>query len=378
MSRLHYAQAPSRDSLELASLASSSPGQRTSTSSSRSGISSSRRLSLEQEHPLDSNNLANNKPRMPNRSFSVSSAFNYTQNLFPLSSTQGNGYAPIGAPVSASDHPAALGGGSLEKHKSLTYLNGLSLIVGLIIGSGIFSSPSQVNGRAGSPGAALVIWAIAGVLAWTGGASYAELGGAIPLNGGAQIYLSKIFGELFGFLFTWCAVIVLKPGSAAIIAIIFGEYLVQAAVGAEAEKLPDWIDKVVALIGLLLVTVINCASTKMATKIGDTFTLLKFVALFAITITGVVVAATGFSMDGAANTDWKDKSWFAGTSTDTKSWAVALYAGLWAFDGWDNVSLPTTHFFFQKKQQKNKKKLTQPRPTTLLVNFVTRAVIFPV
>lgn len=342
MSRPQYAPTHSRDSLELASLASSSPGQRTSTSS-RSGISSSRRLSLEQEDPLDSNNRAS-KPRIANRSFSISSAFNYTQNLFPLSSTQGNGYAPIGAPVSASDHPTALGGGSLEKHKALTYVNGLSLVVGLIIGSGIFSSPSQVNGRAGSPGAALIIWATAGVLAWTGGASYAELGGAIPLNGGAQVYLSKIFGELSGFLFTWCAVIVLKPGSAAIIAIIFGEYLVQAAVGAEAEKLPDWISKVVALIGLLLVTVINCASTKMATKIGDTFTLFKFVALFGITITGVVVAATGFSMEGKANTDWKDKSWFAGTSTDTSSWAVALYAGLWAFDGWDNTNYVVGEF----------------------------------
>lgn len=217
-------------------------------------------------------------------------------------------------------------------------MNGLSLIVGLIIGSGIFSSPSQVNARAGSPGASLIVWAIAGLLAWTGAASYAELGGAIPLNGGAQIYLSKIFGELAGFLFTWCAVMVLKPGSAAIIAIIFGEYLVQAAVGADAINVPDWINKTVALVALLIVTLLNCTSTRMATKIGDGFTIFKFIALFAITITGVVVATTGFSTEGTANTDWKDKGWFDGTSKSTSSWAVALYAGLWAFDGWDNVS----------------------------------------
>ena len=104
--------------------------------------------------------------------------------------------------------------------------------MGLIIGSGIFSSPAQVNINAGSYGASLVVWTVAGILAWTGAASYAELGGAIPLNGGAQIYLSKIFGEWAGFLFTWCAVFVLKPGSAAIIAIIGGEYVVRAAVGA--------------------------------------------------------------------------------------------------------------------------------------------------
>jgi amino acid transporter len=240
-------------------------------------------------------------------------------------------------PISASDGQTASGGGSLEKHKTLTYLNGLSLIVGLIIGSGIFSSPSQVNANAGSPGAALIVWIIAGVLAWTGASSYAELGGAIPLNGGAQVYLAKIFGELFGFLFTWCAVIVLKPGSTAIISIIMGEYLVRAAIGAEAENVSSWINKGMALLGLFAVTFLNCISTKIGTRMGDMLMFFKFIALFGITITGIVVAITGFSTSGKANQDWKTIGWFEGTSTSASSWAVALYAGLWAFDGWDNA-----------------------------------------
>ena len=332
-----------RDSLELASLASSSPGPRTSTSStsSPSGISSSRKLSLEEDDPLDDRNpAANGRPGPHSRSFSVSSAFDFTANLFPLSSTTGNGYAPIGAPISSSNGQTALGGGSLEKNKTLTYLNGLSLIVGLIIGSGIFSSPRQVNVNAGSPGASLVVWCIAGILAWTGASSYAELGGAIPLNGGAQIYLSKIFGELFGFLFTWCAVVVLKPGGAAIISIIMGEYLVRAAIGAEAENVSAWINKGVALIGLFAVTLLNCISTKLSTRMGDMFMFFKFIALLGVTIIGIVVAITGFSTSGTANEEWKTKGWFDGTSTSASSWAVALYAGLWAFDGWDNVCFP--------------------------------------
>jgi amino acid transporter len=214
----------------------------------------------------------------------------------------------------------------------------LSLIVGLIIGSGIFSSPSQVNVNAGSPGASLIVWAIAGLLAWTGAASFAELGGAIPLNGGAQVYLSKIFGELFGFLFTWCAVMVLKPGSSAIISIIMGEYLVRAAIGAEAENVSSWINKSVALVGLFAVTLLNCISTKLGTRMGDMFMFFKFVALLGVTVIGIVVAVTGFSASGQANQDWKTIGWFEGTSTNASSWAVALYAGLWAFDGWDNVS----------------------------------------
>jgi hypothetical protein len=343
MSPYSSLQPHARDSLELASLASSSPGPRTSTSStsSRSGISSSRKLSLEEDDPLDARNpAANGRPGAHGRTLSVSSAFDFSSNLFPLSSTTGNGYAPIGAPISASDGQTALGAGSLEKHKTLTYLNGLSLIVGLIIGSGIFSSPSQVNANAGSPGAALIVWAIAGILAWTGASSYAELGGAIPLNGGAQVYLSKIFGELFGFLFTWCAVMVLKPGSTAIISIIMGEYLVRAAIGAEAENVSAWINKGVALFGLFAVTLLNCISTKLGTRMGDMFMFFKFVALFGITVTGIVVAITGFSTSGEANHDWKTNGWFEGTSTSASAWAVALYAGLWAFDGWDNVRTP--------------------------------------
>ncbi len=232
----------------------------------------------------------------------------------------------------------------MEKIKTLTYLNGLSLVVGLIIGSGIFSSPGQVNSHSGSPGASLIVWAVAGVLAWTGAASYAELGGAIPLNGGAQVYLSKIFGELTGFLFAWSMILILKPGSTAIIAIILGEYTVRAAIGAEVEDVNPWINKAPALGALILVTLLNCISTKLAARVGDMFMFFKVIALLAVTIVGIVVAVTGFSYRGNPNTDWKDHGWFEGTSTDISNWAVALYAGLWAFDGWDNTNYVTGEF----------------------------------
>jgi len=68
---------------------------------------------------------------------------------------------------------------------------------------------------------------------------------------------------------------------------------------------------------------------------------LKFIALLGVTVTGIVVAITGFSWTGEPNKDWKTHGWFDGTSTNLSQWAVALYAGLWAFDGWDNVCLHT-------------------------------------
>lgn len=236
-----------RDSLELASLASSSSRQ---SESSASGVPSSRQLS-----PLDEDD----KDGRPNhgRSFSVTSAFDFAPALAPLGGVSGHRYAALGTPEASH----VLDGTSLERSKSLTYVNGLSLVIGLIIGSGIFSSPSQVNFNAGSPGASLIVWIVAGALAWTGAASYAELGGAIPLNGGAQVYLAKIFGEGTGFLYSFCCVLVLKPGSAAIIAIIFGDYVVRAFVGAEGDETSILLTKVVAFIGLIVVSFLNCVST---------------------------------------------------------------------------------------------------------------------
>lgn len=331
-----HALLPSRDSLELASLASSANdhdgGRESLESSSSGGIPSSRKLSFD-----DDPSSARPLPGIERRSFSVSSAFDFNSALFPLSSS-GGGYTAIGTP--GTSHGFELGGQqSLEKNKSLTYLNGLSLVVGLIIGSGIFSSPAAVNSNVGSRGAALIVWAICGLLAWTGASSYAELGGAIPLNGGAQIYLSKIFGEWAGFLFTWCAVTVLKPGSAAIIAIIFGEYMERAFIGADSLEASPWINKGVAIGGVVLVTLINCVSTKLGTRSADFFMFFKFLGLLAITITGIIVAVTGFTFNKEAlSTEWKGTNWFAGTSTSSSQWAVALYAGLWAYDGWDNTN----------------------------------------
>ncbi|EFX04038.1 amino acid permease [Grosmannia clavigera kw1407] len=362
-----------RDSLELASLASSSQLDEAAASDSEAEASSRQSLSSSSSShkmsPERNDRGASASTTVPtsgrrNRNLSVSSSFDLAANLFPLSSSAagiGGGYAPIGMSASASSAGHARGGlgglgsgggsgggllgaGSLERHKTLTFLNGLSLVIGIIIGSGIFSSPSLVNTNVGSPGAALIVWVIAGVLAWTGASSYAELGGAIPLNGGSQAYLAKILGELFGFLFTWVAVLVLKPGGAAIIAIIMGEYLVRAVVGAEAQATSPWINKSVALLGLLLVTFMNCVSTRLGTRVNDGLMFLKFVALLGVTVTGIVVAATGYSYSGHPDIEWKTHKWFADTKLDASAWALALYAGLWAYDGWDNTNYVVGEF----------------------------------
>ncbi|KAI5854994.1 amino acid permease-domain-containing protein [Tricharina praecox] len=345
-----------RDSLELASLADSDSehthSHRSSLSSS-AGISSSRRLSLASDGDPES------ASPFRNRTYSVSSAFDFNTHLVPLtSSADGARYQPLGAPSGSGGAGGNGAVGGLEKQKTLSFLNGLSLLIGLQIGSGIFSSPSQVNNHVPSPGVSLIVWAVAGVLAWTGAASYAELGGAIPLNGGSGVYLRHCFGEMTGFLFSWTAVIVLKPGSAAIIAIISGEYINRVLLGSfsadsNAELPSMWANKLTAVLCFLLVTALNIISTRLTTRLSDGMMFLKVGTLLAITVIGIVVAATGINGDGkGANTEWKDHGWFesrpggVGERQDDMvgglgEYAIALYAGLWAFDGWDNVNYVT-------------------------------------
>jgi amino acid transporter len=74
------------------------------------------------------------------------------------------------------------------------------------------SSPGVVVANTKSVGASLMVWLISGILAWTGASSFAELGSAIPQNGGAQAYLSYAYGPLVSYLFAWTAIIALKPG----------------------------------------------------------------------------------------------------------------------------------------------------------------------
>ncbi|RPB16182.1 amino acid transporter [Morchella conica CCBAS932] len=335
----------------LASLASSSPADTSprSSTSSRSGAASSRRLSTSSSTNPNSP-TAEHRPRNF-RTYSVSSAFDFNAHLVPLTTSSD-------ARGLASSSAAAVPG-SLEKQKTLSYLNGLSLLIGLQIGSGIFSSPSQVNNHVPSPGVALIVWAVAGVLAWTGAASYAELGGAIPLNGGSGVYLRHCFGELAGFLYSWTAVIVLKPGSAAIIAIISGEYFNSVVFGllpggggggggggegeGEGRGQPSEVaNKVTAGLLLLLVTALNMFSTRLTTRISDSLLFLKVGSLLAITVIGIVVAATGLNGDGkGASREWREMGWFESRESAGGAYAIALYAGLWAFDGWDNVNFVT-------------------------------------
>ena len=111
--------------------------------------------------------------------------------------------------------------------RELGLISGISLIVGTMIGSGIFASPRYVMEHSGSVGLTLIVWSLCGVLAMLGALCYAELGTMIPLCGADYVYMLQAFGPLPAFLYSWTTVIVIQPSQFAIICLTFGAYLIE-------------------------------------------------------------------------------------------------------------------------------------------------------
>ncbi|KAI0780842.1 L-methionine transporter [Trametes elegans] len=250
------------------------------------------------------------------RSYS-SSGFDFQHDLLPLS-----------ASLSEPDeiHPEA-------HEKRLGLVNGIALIVGLQIGSGIFSSPGVVVANTQSVGASLLVWVAAGVLGWTGASSFAELGSSIPVNGGAQAYLHYSYGPLVSYLFAWTAISALKPGGNAVISLIFAEYLNRlfwhtTSAPISPNDIPVWATKLTAIVAVWVVSAICVATPTLGTRTAVVFTTVKI----SITILGLIQLARG-----RASTSLTEPL-FENSSNSPSAYALALYSGLWAFDGWDQAN----------------------------------------
>ncbi|KAG6814370.1 hypothetical protein H0H92_010956 [Tricholoma furcatifolium] len=190
----------------------------------------------------------------------------------------------------------------------------------------ICSSPGIVIANVETVGASLTVWLLSGLLAWTGASSFAELGSAIPLNGGAQAYLSYAYGPLVSYLFAWTAIIALKPEY---INRLFWSHFREEV---SPDEIPQWAIKLTAIGAVAVVTIICVASRQLGSRAAVVFTVVKVASLIAITILGIIQLARG-----KASTAFR-QSLFEGTNTSPSSWSLALYSGLWAFDGWDQAN----------------------------------------
>ncbi|XP_006817415.2 Y+L amino acid transporter 2-like [Saccoglossus kowalevskii] len=209
--------------------------------------------------------------------------------------------------------------------KRITLVDGILLITGMVIGSGIFISPKGVLFNTGSVGLALVIWVVCGIFSLIGALCMAELGTTIPKFGAEYIYIYEAFGALPAFLFLWVLMVILKPTTQAIIMLIFAEYIVYP-VFIECDETPLLTKRLLAVAGILFLTFVNIVSVRWSARLTNILSYSKLLATFIIIITGVYYLAKGY-------TDNFEDS-LAGTTKSVGDIALAMYSGLWAYSGW--------------------------------------------
>ena len=199
------------------------------------------------------------------------------------------------------------------------------IVVGTVIGSGIFRVPSAVlQQTGGSVGLALIVWFAAGILSLLGALTFAEMGAAKPDAGGLYVFIRDALGPLPAFLYGWTMFLVIASGSAATLAVAFKDYL-----GAFV-ALPPLAGKLVAIAMLAVVMLINVRGARQGANVQGVATILK---VLAILVMSIFLLIFGRGSSGTAGL-WPAQ-WNASLLTGV---GLAMISVLWAYEGWQYVT----------------------------------------
>ena len=200
------------------------------------------------------------------------------------------------------------------------------LVVGCIVGVGIFRTSSSIAALLDSPALILTLWIFGGLLSLCGALCYAELAAMFPNSGGDYVYLSRIYGPFWGFLFGWTKLFVERTGTIAILGVVFAEYL-DAVLGYG----PAWA-RWIAGGAILTLTAVNVRGIRWGTALQNSFTLLKVFALGSIIVVGLVAPAHPQAV-------WTPLPPSAFTSASTwQALGLSLLFVLWTYGGWTEAA----------------------------------------
>lgn len=228
--------------------------------------------------------------------------------------------------------------------RGLTLTDATSLVVGTIIGTGIFLKTTAMTQQVGSPGMVLLVWAAAGLLSLAGALTYAELGGMIPKAGGDYIYLRTAYGDLPAFLFGWMRFAVGATGTIAALAAGFAIFFTAAfdlnapwyqhtfnIFGGEFVWQFGWA-QIVAVAVIAIFSVINCGGVVFGGRTQTVLTASKIFGL-AVIIFGVFLFSPGVSWQ-VLSAEFRVEN-----LSMIQAFGAAMLAALWAYDGWNNMPM---------------------------------------
>eukprot|EP00095_Tigriopus_kingsejongensis_P011978 maker-scaffold1489_size38734-snap-gene-0.9 protein:Tk11978 transcript:maker-scaffold1489_size38734-snap-gene-0.9-mRNA-1 annotation:"y+l amino acid transporter 2" len=253
--------------------------------------------------------------------------------------------------------------GGMHMKREIGLLEGVAIILGIIIGSGIFISPKGVLRETGSVGMSLVVWSACGFLSMIGALCYAELGTSIPRSGSDYAYISEAFGPMPAFLYLWAANVIFVPTTNAIMGLTVASYLAQPLF--PDCDVPLLAMQLIAALCICFLTWLNCHSMKFTTSLQNVFMFTKLAALFIVIVVGMVALAKG----GYSKFD----NAFANTETEPGKIAVSFYSGIYSYAGWNYLNFMTEELRDPYQSVNDRQNL--PRAIFISIPLVTVAYV---
>ena len=208
--------------------------------------------------------------------------------------------------------------------RSLSLFDMTMIAIGSSIGSGIFLTPSLIAHQVDSPLWILGLWLVGGIMTLCGALTFAELGAMLPRAGGVYAFLSESYGGLFGFLYGWAYFLVVNTGALGALAVAFSTYF-----GYFVPLTPTG-QLLVAITGIVVVTIVNVLGVKVGGVFSDIFTVLKLAGI-------AILIGAGFFWGSASTTNFLTPISKSGTDL-ASTIAIAYVSILWSFGGWQHAT----------------------------------------
>jgi len=244
--------------------------------------------------------------------------------------------------IAAAAPTSGQSGGPTGFVKGLGLVDATTLVMGSMIGSGIFIVSSDVARQVKSPGLLILCWAIGAVLTIIAALSYGELAAAMPHAGGQYIYLREAFGPLWGFLYGWTLFLVIQTGTIAAVAVAFAKYagIFFPSVSASnylvgSGRLGVSTQQLLAIAVILLLTFVNTLGIRTGALIQNVFTFAKVASLLGLVGLGFLLGRNPSAIAANFHDFWRNSSWSWGTLALV---GTAMVGPLFSADAWNNVT----------------------------------------